>query len=90
MKNIVFKHIKINNFCAISSFSHQLHSKSIIKGRNATGKSTVKKAIPHMSEYKKGEFMGYAQALVDLKSERLANEAEKEVEREEMIGEEGK
>lgn len=48
MKNIVFKHIKINNFCAISSFSHQLHSKSIIKGRNATGKSTVKKAIQYV------------------------------------------
>ena len=46
----------------------------------------IAKAIPHMSEYKKGEFMGYAQALVDLKSERLVNEAEKEAEREEMIG----
>lgn len=48
MKNVVFKHIKINNFCAISSFSHQLHSKSIIKGRNAVGKSTVKKAIQYV------------------------------------------
>lgn len=30
----------------------------------------IAKALPLMSEMRKGEFVGYAQALVDLKTER--------------------
>lgn len=39
---------------------------------------SIAKALPLMSEMRKGEFVGYAQALVDLKVERQVEEALKE------------
>lgn len=39
---------------------------------------SIAKALPLMSEMRKGEFVGYAQALVDLKTERQVEEALKE------------
>lgn len=36
--------------------------------------TSISKALPLMSERKKGEFMGYAQALVDLKNGEVSKE----------------
>lgn len=40
--------------------------------------TSISEALPLMSERKKGEFMGYAQALVDLKKGEVKAEEEKE------------
>ena len=36
--------------------------------------TSISEALPLMSERKKGEFMGYAQALVDLKNGEVSKE----------------
>lgn len=36
--------------------------------------TSISEAFPRMSERKKGEFMGYAQALVDLKNGEVCKE----------------
>lgn len=36
--------------------------------------TSISEALPLMSERKKGEFMGYAQALVDLKNREVSKE----------------
>lgn len=40
-----FTHIKINNFCGIKSLDTDLYHNTIIKGKNAVGKSTIRNAI---------------------------------------------
>ena len=45
MKKVRFEHIKITNFCGIKSLNTSLYDRTVIKGKNATGKSTVKKAV---------------------------------------------
>lgn len=39
---------------------------------------SIAKALPLMSDMRKGEFVGYAQALVDLKAERQVEEVLKD------------
>lgn len=48
MKKVRFEHIKITNFCGIKQFDSALHDRTIVKGKNAVGKSTVKKAIQYV------------------------------------------
>lgn len=45
MRSIQFTHIRIENFCGIKSLDTDLHSITLIKGRNRQGKSTVRNAI---------------------------------------------
>lgn len=45
MREVIFKNITINNFCNIRSFSTPLSKKTVIKGFNRQGKTTVKNAI---------------------------------------------
>lgn len=40
-----FTHIKINNFCGIKALDTDLYHNTIIKGKNAVGKSTIRNAI---------------------------------------------
>lgn len=42
---IKFKHIKINNFCGIKQLDTPLYDRTMIKGRNTVGKSTIRNAI---------------------------------------------
>lgn len=44
---IKFKHICIENFCGIKQLYTLLYDRTMIKGRNAVGKSTIKKAIQY-------------------------------------------
>lgn len=48
MKKVRFEHIKITNFCGIKKFDSTLHDRTVVKGKNAVGKSTVKKAIQYV------------------------------------------
>ena len=48
MKKVRFERIKITNFCGIKQFDSALYDRTIVKGRNAVGKSTVKKAIQYV------------------------------------------
>lgn len=45
MKTIKFNYIKISDFCNIKELSGKMFLKTVIKGKNAVGKSTVKKCI---------------------------------------------
>ena len=45
MKKIEFERINITDFCGIKSLNTSLYDRTVIKGKNATGKSTVKKAV---------------------------------------------
>lgn len=42
---VTFKHISISNFCGIKDFDTDLYDKTIIKGYNRQGKSTIKNAM---------------------------------------------
>lgn len=42
---VTFKHISISNFCGIKDFDTDLYNKTIIKGYNRQGKSTIINAI---------------------------------------------
>lgn len=44
---IKFKHISISNFCGIKQLDTPLYDRTIIKGQNAAGKSTIKKTIQY-------------------------------------------
>ena len=48
MKKVRFERIKITNFCGIKKFDSALHGRAVVKGRNAVGKSTVKKAVQYV------------------------------------------
>lgn len=48
MKEVKFEHMKIINFCGIKQLEISLHDRTVVKGRNAVGKSTVKKAIQYV------------------------------------------
>ena len=45
MRKIEFERINITDFCGIKSLNTSLYDRTVIKGKNATGKSTVKKAV---------------------------------------------
>jgi hypothetical protein len=45
MKDVTITHISLSNFCHISSLDADLTKKSLIKGFNKEGKSTIKNAI---------------------------------------------
>lgn len=45
MRKIKISHIKINNFCGLKELDSDLSMKTLIKGKNAVGKSTVRNAV---------------------------------------------
>lgn len=45
MKDVTIKHVALSNFCNISSFDADFERKTLIKGFNKEGKSTIKNAI---------------------------------------------
>lgn len=45
MRKIKITHIRIENFCGIKSLDSDFHKKTLIKGRNKKGKSTIRNAI---------------------------------------------
>lgn len=45
MQNIVFKHLLVENFCGLKKFETDFYDRTIIKGQNKVGKSTIRNAI---------------------------------------------
>lgn len=45
MRKIQITHIRIENFCGIKSLDADFHKKTLIKGRNRKGKSTIRNAV---------------------------------------------
>ena len=43
--NIKFKHLKLNNFCGLHDLDTDLYDRTIVKGRNKSGKTTIKNSI---------------------------------------------
>lgn len=48
MKKVIFKRIRIENFGTIEYLSKDLNQRTLVCGKNAVGKSTVKKAIQYV------------------------------------------
>ena len=45
MHEVMFKHISISNFCGIKNLDTDLWKKTVVKGKNRAGKSTIRNAI---------------------------------------------
>lgn len=45
MHEVIFKHISISNFCGIKDLDTDLWEKTVVKGKNRAGKSTIRNAI---------------------------------------------
>lgn len=43
--NIVFKHLELENFCGLKKFETDFYDRTMIKGQNKVGKSTIRNAI---------------------------------------------
>ena len=43
--NITFKHLSLENFCGLKKFETDFYDRTIIKGQNKVGKSTIRNAI---------------------------------------------
>ena len=48
MKKITFNRIGMSNFGSIKRLEEPMHDRTVVKGKNAVGKSTVKKAIQYV------------------------------------------